>query len=168
MECKKCGYDVPENEKYCNICGTRVKKEIKIKFSYIVVVILIIAILIATIIFLLLKRPNQISGIVSEQQSTNTTIEKETKKIVENKNVDDEDIKREQRKQMAEAYAQSVMGENYKCKYMGNSINGNNSYTYTINVYKKENTRVRVGWFSVEIVNDVVKPSASYYRSSVY
>ena len=60
------------------------------------------------------------------------------------------------------------MGENYKCKYMGNSINGNNSYTYTINVYKKENTRVRVGWFSVEIVNDVVKPSASYYRSSVY
>lgn len=62
MECKKCGNEIQENEKFCGKCGAKVQSEpIKIKFNWLVIGIVAIILIMGLIIFFI-QSNNSITG----------------------------------------------------------------------------------------------------------
>lgn len=93
MNCKNCGNELEENEKYCGKCGTKVennisnvetksnentdnKEPIKIKFTYFIIGIVILFLIPVCMVFI-----NSSNGLISSNENANSEIYSNNNKI---------------------------------------------------------------------------------------
>ena len=133
MKCKKCGNEIEKGDKYCGICGAKIRNDepIKIKFNYwligailITVLIMIICFNIKNIKYIIIGTPEWIVTSEGEKvfdiykEETEEKIKSELEKNMENSNINTKDFKGH----WIEVYNTANIG------YVGNSIHFRTEY----------------------------------------